>query len=522
MLVSPNSTIKLYSGVPLDNSYENTLYFGSLSDQNSYFHSGRAKYSFQNNTYQRVNKNRLRINASIGGLYDCNYIAFQNRDFGDKWFYGFITAVEYVNNVTSEVEYEIDVMQTYLFDITMNWCFVEREHTASDAIGSNIEPEPISVGEYTYQNYKKIVDNSGRTLFEDCCICILMADTDGNSTLIDGVLTGGKITCVQNNEAGVNHINTLLALYAENPDNIIAMYMCPKHLVNLSDTYKVLTNYTSQIFNVKVDKVTSDFDGYTPRNKKLYTYPYCYLKIDNNNGQSLCLRYEFFKDQQPVVNIEGSVLMPVQIVLRPEYYKGSGESSLSSESITLNSFPQCSWNIDSYNAWLAQNSIPIAINGVVAGANIGTNIGIGLATGNANAVMSGMNSGIQTVGNLLIQNYQASIKADECRGNISSANVNVAKQKQTFYTMEAKVNKRDAMVIDDFFTRYGYAVNKVKKIEFKNRPHYTYIKTNSATAVGKCPADDTKKFCRILDKGITFWVNASEVGRYDLNNTVDY
>ena len=37
MYIEPNTTIKLYSGVPLDNTYNHTLYFASESEQHSYF-----------------------------------------------------------------------------------------------------------------------------------------------------------------------------------------------------------------------------------------------------------------------------------------------------------------------------------------------------------------------------------------------------------------------------------------------------------------------------------------------------
>ena len=35
-------------------------------------------------------------------------------------------------------------------------------------------------------------------------------------------------------------------------------------------------------------------DGYTPKNKKMYTYPYNFFNMDNGNGSNLQLRYEFF------------------------------------------------------------------------------------------------------------------------------------------------------------------------------------------------------------------------------------
>ena len=49
MYIEPNSNIKIYHNVPLDNTYNHTLYFSSLAEQNTYFHAKRdiIKYNFQ-------------------------------------------------------------------------------------------------------------------------------------------------------------------------------------------------------------------------------------------------------------------------------------------------------------------------------------------------------------------------------------------------------------------------------------------------------------------------------------------
>lgn len=80
-------------------------------------------------------------------------IAFQNSAYGNKWFYAFITGVEYKNDKASEVTFEIDDMQTYLFDVDLKECFVEREHSSDDTISGSITGEPVELGEYMYSNY---------------------------------------------------------------------------------------------------------------------------------------------------------------------------------------------------------------------------------------------------------------------------------------------------------------------------------------------------------------------------------
>ena len=110
MYIAPSTNIKLLKGVPLDNTYDHTLYFEDANSQANYFAS-MAKYTFNNNTYQRVNKGTMRIGVCADNIYDCNYMMFQNTNFGTKWFYAFINSIEYINNDVTEIEYEIDDMQ---------------------------------------------------------------------------------------------------------------------------------------------------------------------------------------------------------------------------------------------------------------------------------------------------------------------------------------------------------------------------------------------------------------------------
>ena len=107
--IQPNTIIRLLHNVPLDNKYTDTLYWETASHQHANMLS-LTKYTFTEQTYQRVNRNRLRVQRCADDIYDCNYLMFQNTAFGNKWFYAFITKVEYINNITSEIEYEIDDM----------------------------------------------------------------------------------------------------------------------------------------------------------------------------------------------------------------------------------------------------------------------------------------------------------------------------------------------------------------------------------------------------------------------------
>ena len=94
-----------------------------------------------------VKKNVVRVPTVADNLYSANYCAFKNVGFGDKWFYGFITNVEYINNEVSAVSIDVDWMQTFLFDFALGNCYTVREHVVDDTIGAHTIPEDITFGE---------------------------------------------------------------------------------------------------------------------------------------------------------------------------------------------------------------------------------------------------------------------------------------------------------------------------------------------------------------------------------------
>ena len=147
MYVQPNTTIHLIRNVGLDNSYTNTHYFSNVSQQYSYFVS-HAKRTLNNYSYVIPSSDVIRVNIKADEIYDVNYIAFQNTNFGSKWFYAFVNSIDYVSNDVSDIHFEIDVIQTWLTEYQLKPCFIERQHVASDKIGENIVAESVEVGEY--------------------------------------------------------------------------------------------------------------------------------------------------------------------------------------------------------------------------------------------------------------------------------------------------------------------------------------------------------------------------------------
>ncbi|MEE0059933.1 MAG: hypothetical protein UE295_03805 [Acutalibacteraceae bacterium] len=538
MYVAPDSDVRFLTGVKLDPEHVNTIWWSSLVNQTNYF-MGKTKYSFTDQTYQRVTKGVMRIGRPVADLYDCGYMMFRNTGFHNKWFYAFIDNVEYINNAVTEVRFTIDPIQTWYFEYNYTnpnntlLAYVEREHSVTDVIGANILPEPIETGEYV--TVKNDIGAYGPSEpIRDMCVIITICDVTGSAVdgkLYDGIYGGA--TMYAYNSTDVQTINARLAQYIQRPDAVVGMYMCPKKIVGPIDAgeEKVIPSGRSALgFEYVGETLTASakLDGYQPRNRKLYTYPYNFWHVDNASGDSLILRYEFFTNLRPILDVYGTITQPVSLIARPKDYKNTSSlDTLNTETLVLSSYPICSWNMDAYKAWVAQNAVPIGI-GIASNA---ASSAVGLATTmtmpfggkfatNATHMQKGLvaQNAIQTVSNILTDVYKASIAADICRGNLSNGGANIVAGTQQFYSGRMCVTKEKAKAIDDFFDLYGYAYDGLAIPNISSRPEWNYVKTVGICGEGALPSDDAQAIDNYFNSGIRFWNWGDHIGEYGRNN----
>ena len=73
---------------------------------------------------------------------------YRNKSHGNRWFYAFITGIEYVNDNMSSISIKTDVWQSWQFDLSWKRCFVEREHVSNDTFGLHTLEENFGTGEW--------------------------------------------------------------------------------------------------------------------------------------------------------------------------------------------------------------------------------------------------------------------------------------------------------------------------------------------------------------------------------------
>ena len=236
MAIAPNTDIILLKGVPLDNGYQHTLYFANTTAQYNHFNSTNyGQKRFVKNTYQRVNKNQLRIQINAEEINDYNYLMFRNTSYGSKWFYAFINGREYINDITTEVTYEIDDIQTYFIGSTLPHCFVEREHSITDNIGDNILPEPVEIGEYVHSDW-----SIAKRMIEYAYLVQVVDEDSGQAgiNVYDQVYSGCELYAFGEDEAPA--LKNFLDSYIQRPDQIVSIYCCPKAILPTIPTSHLL------------------------------------------------------------------------------------------------------------------------------------------------------------------------------------------------------------------------------------------------------------------------------------------
>lgn len=504
MYIEPNTTIRLLKNCPLDTTYEHTIYFASKSAQISYF-QGLTKYTLTNQTYQRVQRGKMRVAYKAEDLYDCNYLMFQNSSFGSKWFYAFIKSVEYVNNVTSEIEFEIDVMQTWFFDYDLEMCFVEREHSATDNIGENLVPENLETGEYVSDDF----DGSGALGGKSIVVAATFDEEYKNvsGAYYCGLFSGLYYNVFPNTTDGAIACAEFISGAGSKTDGIVSVFLMPTSMVgNILDGAKT--------YDVVKTKNLNAIGNYTNiKNKKLFTYPYNFLYVTNLQGNHAVYPYEYFSGNECTFVITGDMSCNPQVILAPQNYKGVATNY--DEKMVLSGFPQLSFNTDSFKAWLAQNGASLGVNAfstAIQTAGVATTVGVSVAA----ATPIGAGIAIASVVAPVIQHSFMPRQAHGGAGSQTLAAVGLL----DFAFMHKHITPEFARIIDDYFTKRGYATHRVKVPNRNVRPYWTYTKTIGCEITGSIPCDDARKICEIYDRGITFWKNGANIGNYNLDNSV--
>lgn len=559
--------------VPLDKSYQHTLYFESETNQRLYFLSKREAEA-SNLSYQRKDS-FIRFPRHIDEILHCNYVMYRNPiNNSDKWIYAFITNMVYINDEVTEIYIETDVLQTFLFDYNVKTSFIEREHVTSDLRGEHLFDEGLQLGEYVCNFHNKAMwgDSTFYIVVGLSKIKVSANNswgfaeeswTQAPGGIYSGLFSGLCYKVFDYSYEGFVELQKLVQFYDEegHGEDIQLMFLCPKRLINVTNTPPYWTppdpedevtypgNYGEWVefspyehthgINKTVDSQTTTYttitlnlnalDGYIPRNNKLFTHPFCYLLVANNNGIAIPYQFEYFKGYgdgatQPAFQIEGSLCPGCSVRMIPWNYKGTERNS--EEGINLGKFPVLNWTSDAYTNWMTQNSVNVGIDLATNFALAAIGIVGAAATGGSSTLLTGVIAGtslvqgVSGISKTMGEVHKASFAPAQSKGNTNAGDIIAITGDNDFHFYTMSINKEHAAIIDGFFDMFGYKVNAVKIPNKNHRENYWYTKTIDVTITGRIPQEYLQKIKQCYNNGITFWKNPDNLGNYSVSNSI--
>lgn len=530
--ITPQTELRLLK-CPLEEDNKHQLTFANATAQYTYF-NGLTHLTADNFTYQRKDS-IIRYPEHIDNLLGYNYVMYQNEAYTNKWFYAYITNMEYVNDHMTNITIKTDCFQTWQFEIVYKKSFVEREHVNDDTVGKHTVPEQLETGEYMANSTGTLYSPANTTYVvigatKEPVEISMVSDRYYNGIfsglqyiIFDGTLSAGHyLKAMDSRGIGDAIVNVFLA-----PTDLFGtITFTPITIEGTSFQYALVPSSSAAKTLATSSEILSPstLNGYTPKNNKLFTFPYNYFYVTNNAGQDVEYHYEDFVDNKPKFKTLGSLTPGCSIRSYPLNYKLLPEVANSHQNfnsgLTIPKYPICSWNTDLYRNWATQNSLNLGFTTVGSATAIVAG-GLMMATGVGTVAGAGLlASGVGMAANSAKEYYQHSFTPPQSNGNASSGDVVFSASKMGLNYFRMSIKAEYAEIIDNYFSTFGYKVNVVKLPNVTGRTTWNFVKTIDCNLEGNIPQADIDELKKMFNNGVTFWHSTTNFLNYSATNNI--
>ena len=387
-----NTMVRFIQGVPFDNNYAHTRWFTTRTEQFNYFNSFPKIERSQNNFQKSTGRMAIDVSEHVETMMKYDYLMYKNNSYGNKWFYAFILNVEYLDARTTRVYFEIDPIQTYMFDVDIKPSYVVREHESST---DNIYPEGLQIGsEYEvvrqwnvkpYPFYFMVVVTKG--LIHDQLLATSGTThgiTDSLNYYFIPIMKNGAGTTRFHDQVDATDENYLhifgtherainLTTYLQKSqiavNNVVSIYVTdylPLNIVKLEHGHYAIDNVqlvdlqqTPDVLPQKIFRVISDysqfdnlpsltidvgnfFSEFYEDQSKLKYYPYTIIELSDDRGNVVTYKPEGFLgvDGELRLQVLGALSIQNHVVYGLRDYKGSDSYSHTQQNGLINTDPQ--------------------------------------------------------------------------------------------------------------------------------------------------------------------------------------
>ena len=560
------SEIYLAKGIRLDRDYNNVLNY-TPQQMLTYVQSKQTAHA---GNYSFVRDGSISVAFQYSTCLESNYIAFQNKNYSNRWFFAWIDEIRYVSDGTTEIKYTIDSWSTFFSSLnTSGGCYIIREHTNDDTIGTNTIDEGLAIPEVEQinimetneidqamyicvsTNWDPSIISSNHPTSDNPSDPNAVTDSDGegyNGMSMFNKNTFGSMLCLFTfDDTGLNNLQRfLLATNRQGHiEDVHDMFIIPaciftnqtdllnknwwfyyyriasRPIVEFNIQYKVVSYMSSnrdRIFSYNVDYLpVYNYDAeYHVKNNKLFCFPYNYLMVTNNIGQQNIYKLEEFTDVEgfqsnhKILQVQMSLSIGMSGRIVPVNYKGRHFDF--DECVQLAKFPTCSWSADSYTNWLTQQSVNSSNPALSLGADI-------VAGG---SIIGGLIASAATEIATFYGGYKKAQLLPEITGGQATGDVNFGNHNNHFTLVQYRIKLQHLKQIDDYFSRYGYKTLRVKAPNITGRQNWNYIQIGSTESIGfgDIPEKDLNNINRACRKGVTIWHNHANIGNFNLTNNI--
>lgn len=528
---TPVSSIVLYKGVPLDNTYRNTFSFKNQAQQRQHFGMYESTL-ISSYTYLRRGE-PIRVEGHIDTFHSFNYLRYNNAQGKD--YYCFITNKEYINDRTTAFYIEIDVMQTFQFDYEWLHTFVERSHV--DRWGGNLETDNLDLGgEYVIAKSTEVYQVKPQY----CVSVTTITMEDGYDVDLAPGVVNGVPNALWYAIMTPEELDNRLGGIAKSP-SVVSMVKLPLDVVNLSSRTELgircvitpppgsedlptlsrillpfMTEYTPKKTLGSVNRNGYGFTRNTAKGVpfnpkyegKFLSYPYTYGLLSDCQATPQIIKHEYAPDVMTIKGV-GSVSHSPKAKYYVEGYRGDQQGKF--DVVISERDRQLPLTSDNYANYIMNNSTSIrtaqAFNVVGTGLNVATATmgSIVNPVGSGVSVVNSLYQGYQTQKNEMAKQKDLAIMPDSVRnmGNDVAFDIVDDNNKIMYYHMT--ISDEAIERIGQFWHLYGYPVNRVMIPNTNSRYYYNYIKTIGANIKSGIETEYLNKICEIYNNGITIW-----------------
>lgn len=542
-----NSKIILVKNINIDRQYTNVLSYTEaqmleLCRSQGHLVAQAENYSFLRNT------GTIMAGFTYTQCLQANYIAFQNPDYSNKWFFAWIDDVIYKGDKNTEITFTVDAWSTWFDKWNKKVCFINRQHVNDDTIGLHTIPENLDVGEVIeeqetedesygnkYGYYVGVLSNweitdgsNGEELLP-----INKGRQNAGISVYDNTVFGEKLYLF--NITSLSSFTDLaLFILRTNSDGHIEdvknMFIIPNLAINESQLvqhnaivveqnfnwYTLNYDITPTKFNTNINK-RHNFSDFNPKNNKCFVYPYNYLFVSNNNGSNNIYKYEDFTSENCVFENQFSIAIGGSGRLVPKNYKNMNTND--DEALPTGKYPTCAWSSDAFTNWLTQNGVNLVASIALTAGGVATAIATGGAT--LPIVAGAITSVAGTVAGTIGQFNQASLSPNIAGGQ-ATGDVIWACNRNKFTFREMRAKTEYLKIIDDYFTRFGYAIKSLELPNITGRRYWNYVEIGASEEIGygEVPGKYMDMINNACRRGVTIWHNHANVGNYSLDNSI--